>query len=360
VDPDTGEIIWMWRFIDHTIQDRNPAWPNYVGEGKSISDYPGKLDIFWKTDASQPDGDEGVVRDWHHCNSLNYNEDLDLLAINAKHWSEFYVIDHGNTFVPGDPAASFQLAASDAGDFIYRFGNPSAYKQGDPPGYQDEGDQQMYGSHNIQWIKKRARTDGPELPGAGNFLIFNNGCYNPGPNHSEVIEINPFLDAEGNDTGWYVNPPDAGYDSDNDSNQIVWLYESERPNRGTSFYARHISGCERQPNGNTLIMAGTQGHMFEVTEDGEVVWEYQEPINQNFYRFDGDSTSGSFRVHRYSPDYPGLAGRDLTPGSTLTGRIPVTVVPDIEPVPITGWGIPPGTSSEGGAGDVGEAGEGGY
>jgi hypothetical protein len=48
-------------------------------------------------------------------------------VVNAKHMSEFYVIDHGGTFVAGDYAASKALAASDAGDFLYRFGNPSAY-----------------------------------------------------------------------------------------------------------------------------------------------------------------------------------------------------------------------------------------
>ena len=44
-----------------------------------------------------------------------------------------------------------------------------------------------------------------------------------------------------------------------------------------SFYSSHISGCQRLPNGNTSIMSGNQGLMFEVTPTGEVVWQYTDP-----------------------------------------------------------------------------------
>jgi hypothetical protein len=335
VRKDTGEMVWEWKFLDHTIQDRNPAWPNYVGQGMTISDYPGKCDIFWQTDASAPNGDEGMVQDWHHCNSLNYNEELDLIVINAKHWSEFFVIDHGGTMVPGDFEATKALAASDAGDFLYRFGNPSAYKQGDAPSFKNGGHHQMYGSHNIHWIDMDTWPGGPTLNGMGNFLIFNNDCFNPNNNRSEILEINPFLglDGEGNvvDTGWFVNPPEAGYVAGGGlgmgggarqiSNQIVWSFTARNSN---SFYSGHISGCQRLPNGNTLVCSGTQGHLFEVTEDGEVVWDYVVPNLNNPSPIVNDTMAGAgtspFRVQRYGPEYPGLAGRDLTPMGTIVER----------------------------------------
>jgi hypothetical protein len=167
----------------------------------------------------------------------------------------------------------------------------------------------------------------------GNFIIYNNGCYNPNQNHSEILEINPFLglDGEGNvvDMGTWVNPPDAGYVTGRavgmgagttlDSNQVVWQYESRQPN---SFASMHISGCQRLPNGNTVVCSGTQGHLFEVTYDGEVVWDYVVPNigNPKPYVSDWSGGTSPFRCQRYGPEYPGLAGRDLTPGLTIAGR----------------------------------------
>ena len=31
------------------------------------------------------------------------------------------------------------------------------------------------------------------------------------------------------------------------------------------------------PNGNTLITESNKGHVFEVTRDGEIVWEFYSP-----------------------------------------------------------------------------------
>ena len=57
--------------------------------------------------------------------------------------------------------------------------------------------------------------------------------------------------------------------------------------------------------------------MFEVTPRGEVVWEY---INPFFLYSDAaggaggtEYTNATFRCHRYNPDHPALAGRDLDP-----------------------------------------------
>jgi hypothetical protein len=330
VDKD-GNEIWRWRFIDHVIQDKDPKLANYVGKGKTIADYPGKLDLNYITDqnrfgaagaatyskGARPDRDEslgvpGVTNDWQHTNALDYNEKLDHIAINAKHWSEFYVIDHGATFVPGDPEKSIELAASEAGDFIYRFGNPSAYQQGKRPGDKDEGDQQMYGCHDVEWID-----DG--FPGAGNFTIFDNGCYNPMGNISSLLEINPFLDANKKNTGRYVNPPDAGYGKNNISNQIVWSFETYK---GKNFYSFNVSSTQRLPNGNTLACAGAEAHIFEVTRDGEVVWEYINPLGRDglstFLPSTARGGNSVFRAYRYGVDHPAFKGKDLKPRGTIS------------------------------------------
>jgi hypothetical protein len=326
-----GTIVWEWVFLHHGIQDKNPDWPNYVGAGKTIADYPGRVDLHWMTDAESYKGTlgrAGLVSDWQHSNALDYNPDLDVIAINCKHWSEFYVVDHGATFVPGDPAASMALAAGPAGDIIYRFGNPSAYKQGIAPGFVNQGEQQMYGSHNIQWIKKTEYTNGPAIPGGGNFLIFNNGCYNPQEAQSEILEINPFLDASGNNTGYFVNPPLAGYDQNKNSEQIVWSFSSTEVN---SFYSQFASGCQRLANGNTLVCSARHGHFFEFTPSREIVWEYVNPLGasgaKNILTDSMSNDYSVFRVYRYAPSYPAFAGRVLTPLGMITDLYPATALP---------------------------------
>jgi hypothetical protein len=200
----SGTIVWEWCFFDHVVQDYDASKPNYVGAGLTVADYPNRLDL------NLPG--HNLKADWLHCNSLDYNPSLDQIVVNSVQ-GEFYVIDHGNTFVAGNPAASIALAAGAAGDFLYRFGDPARYGQGSPPSILEDwtlsttGDKQLGGSHDIHWIDEG-------LAGAGHFLVFNNAEYlSEHTSQSYVMEIDPYLDASGNDTGHYLNPPDAGYNT---------------------------------------------------------------------------------------------------------------------------------------------------
>lgn len=323
VDMD-GNVIWEWNITDHLVQDIDDTLPNYG----VIAENPGKMD---------PNFANGASGDWIHINSLDYNETLDHIVINNSTFSEAYVIDHGGTFVPGDPAASIALAASDAGDFLYRWGNPCVYDAGMCPASIHEGQsstnghQQVFFSHDIQWIREKEIGMGGNLPGAGNMLIFNNGSRQLGVTFSSVIEFNPYDGPMEN--GVYVPEMEAGYDQASPgmgagqlvSKQIVWSFQSTLP---TAFYSRYISGLQRLPNGNTLVCSGANGHLFEVTSAGEVVWEYISPV--------GDRTGDKYGIHtimsaaagerynslfkcvRYPPDYAGLAGRDVTPMGKIT------------------------------------------
>ncbi len=343
------QLIWQWWSMDHVCQSKNSTWPNYISDVKNA---PGKCNLFWKTDQSQPAGTEGVVNDWHHFNALDYNEDKDHIVVNAKHWSEFYVVDHGKTFVSFTGVASTDLplntaaAAGSAGNFIYRFGNPSAYNVGSAPSFMNDGNQQIFGAHCVRWIRPyhwnkphtgdtwsqpSAASPSVALPGAGNFIIFDNGVYRARDRRSRIHEINPYLNASGSVTANYVAQESAGWNSGTNytkSKQITWTYGSNLQN---SFYSSHISGVERLPNGNTAILAGNQGHMFQVTTGTApvVVWEYLSPLKSytaTAIHYDSDSTNfAPFRFQHYSTNYPGFTGRTLTPGATFTGN-PVRTV----------------------------------
>ncbi len=62
--------------------------------------------------------------------------------------------------------------------------------------------------------------------------------------------------------------------------------------------------------GNVLVCEGTSGRLFEVTRRGEVVWEWINPF-VNSHK--GEPMVSIYRAHRYAPDHPALADRDLDP-----------------------------------------------
>jgi len=121
--------------------------------------------------------------------------------------------------------------------------------------------------------------------GNGNVQIFDNGMHRVrGTSASKVIEV------------------------DRSSNEVAWSYQGSPQ---AQFFSGHISGATRLPNQNTLVCEGTSGRLFEVTRGGEVVWEWWNPVYN--MRPDGESMGWLFRAYRYSPDHPGLAGRELDP-----------------------------------------------
>ena len=301
-----GNVVWEWWTLDHVVQDENPDWPNYG----VIAEHPEKIDLNWGS---------GLRGNFTHQNSLDYNQALGQIVVNNSRRSEFYVIDHDGTFVGGDFAASKNLAAGPDGDILFRWGNPAAYDAGEGPSYgangnrSSEGDQQLHFSHDIQWIREG-------LPGAGNFLVFNNGARRAGGYRSEIVEINPYTGAY--PSADYISPLEIG----DPTRQRVWDFTSVEPN---SFYSAHISSAQRLPNGNTLVMSGRHGHIFQVTPDGEVVWEYTVPVMESvdegaslsdIYKkvISDQDHNWTFAAKWYPPDHPGLAGRDLTSQGQIT------------------------------------------
>ena len=123
----------------------------------------------------------------------------------------------------------------------------------------------------------------------GNILVFDNGLHRNTPcdgvgAYSRIVELNP------------------------STKEIVWEYKDEAP---FFFFSFACSGCQRLPNGNTLICEALMGRIFEVTPYGETVWEYVVPFYSKHPSF--GVTNFIFRAYRYGPDYPGLKGKTLDP-----------------------------------------------
>ena len=159
------------------------------------------------------------------------------------------------------------------------------------------------------------------LPGAGNVLVFDNGgaagfgIPNPGApdgtwnalrDHSRVLELNPLT----LEIVWEFTAGTAGYPTDGEDM--------------SKFYSRYKSAAQRLPNGNTLITESNCGRLFEVTTDGEIVWEYVSP--HNLATREGIFMSDVFRCYRYPYDWvPALdapAERAVVPPAHGEFRIP--------------------------------------
>ena len=209
---------------------------------------------------------------------LDYIPETDQIVLNSRHFSEFYLINHKT------------------GKIEYRWGNPGSYGQGKKPAWYDNGDQKVFGSHCAISLEN------------GNILLFDNGSERPEGNRSAVVEVDP------------------------KNGEIVWEYV---PKHSTSFYAYRQGAAQRLPNGNTFITSSHGGHLFEVTKDKKIVWDYVSPIYKgkavcvatDHEAFDlkyhqNATTNMIHRAFRYGADYPGLAGRDLSPKEPLVKDCP--------------------------------------
>lgn len=247
VDKD-GNTVWEWHAWDH------------IGTG------PDQLDINYKL--PEPVGFTYPNWDWSHFNSIDYIPATDQIVLNSRNFAEIYFVNHKT------------------GKIEYRWGNPSAYGKGKRPGWYDDGDQKMFGSHCATVLDN------------GNILIFDNGSEKPETRRSAVIEMDP-------KTG-----------------EIVWCFE---PKHTSSFFSYRQGAAQRLPNGNTFVTSTHGGHLFEVTKKGEIVWEYVSPIFGGKAKcVAGDDeafdpkyhqnamTNMIHRGYRYGTDYPGLKGRDLS------------------------------------------------
>ncbi|MBT5050085.1 MAG: aryl sulfotransferase [Rhodospirillaceae bacterium] len=87
--------------------------------------------------------------------------------------------------------------------------------------------------------------------------------------------------------------------------EIVWEYKGKPT---VTFFSWFISGAQRLASGNTLICEGAWGRLFEVTPDGDIVWEFINPhFSEDHPQFKDHNYV--FRAYRYAADSAEIAGR---------------------------------------------------
>ena len=284
IDRETKEIVWQWDSWDHLVQNFDPDKPNY-GEP---SDFPGRIDLNYHEQIVKGIETATERADWMHSNAIAYNPELDQVLLSARSFDEVWFIDHSTTT---------EEAAGPAGDLLYRWGNPAAYGQGELE------ERFFYNQHDLQWIE-------PGYLGEGNILAYNNREVDEnGEEYSAIIEFTPPL----NEDGSYNMIEGTGHYG---PEELIWHYASE------GFFSAVISSVQRLPNGNTFINQGRSGRLFEVTPEGEIVWDYVNPSITNSQLLEQGSlptefNNRIFRARKYGADYVGFEGRDLTPGEPL-------------------------------------------
>ena len=132
----------------------------------------------------------------------------------------------------------------------------------------------------IVWQKKWpdvAQQHCPVVTAQGTMLVFCNGNIRPpSVHHSRIVEY------------------------DLKTKELVWNYVDDMP---SSFFSPYMGSVQRLWNGNTFICESAFGRLFEVTPEGETVWEYVIP---NFAKYPsplnefitGEQNS-CFKAHRY-------------------------------------------------------------
>lgn len=119
----------------------------------------------------------------------------------------------------------------------------------------------------------------------GSILIFDNGTFrhHESATYSRVIQVN------------------------REDKSIAWEYKDPHP---MTFFTPFMGGAQRLRGGNTLITEAGFGRIFEVTEKGELVWEYVNPDFADYTGLDAKEIEGYFgypanalfRAYKYAPE----------------------------------------------------------
>ncbi len=241
-----GKIGWQWLAADHVDE---------LG-----FDAAARAAIRAAAEASRARG----AFDWLHLNSATY--------VGPNRW-----YDQGDRrFAPDNVIissrqASFVAIVARDGKVVWRLGPDFTRSKA------MQAIRQIIGQHHVHLIPKG-------LPGAGDLLVFDNGGAS---GYGYTSPIAP------RGTGALVRASSRVLEIDPVTLELVWSYQA--PGR---FYAANISSAQRLPNGNTLITEGPDGRLFEVTRDGQIVWEYVNPL------FAGPRASNAvYRAYRLPYDW---------------------------------------------------------
>ncbi|MBL4705854.1 MAG: aryl-sulfate sulfotransferase [Flavobacteriales bacterium] len=270
----SGIVVWEWSAWDHLVQDFDNTKDNFG----DISNSPRKLNI----NAGRS------IKDWMHCNALDYNADKDMIALSCPEMNEIYFIDHSVTTIEASGSSGGNYGFG--GDFLWRWGNSQIYGQG------VMSDQELFYQHDVSWIPSG-------MQDAGKLMLFNNRLDSSTRSAVYVIAPDTTVTGEYALNAGLFGPANAS-----------WSYDLP-PGLSSNI----LSGAQRLPNGNTLICSGRNGRYIEINELDTIVWKYVLPVTFGAIIEQGNTDQSQFLFNskRYSEDFSGFIGKNLTPGPKI-------------------------------------------
>jgi outer membrane protein assembly factor BamB len=109
----------------------------------------------------------------------------------------------------------------------------------------------------------------PRVLNNGNILLLDNRGDLTHGGHSRVLEFNPRTQV------------------------IEWEWPGEQD---VDFYTPICGTAGRLENGNTLIAESNRGRLFEITPDGEIVWEFYIPERAQYTNYKTTKVLNSMRI----------------------------------------------------------------
>jgi len=254
IDGVNGQIVWEWRFIDHTVQGTNSSLVNY---GVS-SETPNKFNV-----ATQG---TGGYNDWQHLNGIDYNPARDQIVFSCKHLKEVFVIDHSTTTAEAKTGSGG--LSGKGGDFLFRWGNPTNYgKTGATFGVIHDA---AWGLGETYQAQSEDSTLSTYHAYAGMISVWSN------TNVGGMCIQPPYIDSS------YLFQYVAG------SSYLPSTHYRKLTLTGNS---TNMGGNQLLPNGNMLLFAGAGASTaYEKSPSGSTVWS-------------NNTANGCSKVTRYSAAY---------------------------------------------------------
>ena len=237
-----GRIVWKWLAADHI-----DAFGFNQEERAAI-----------KSAASGGPFPRRGSYDWLHINSATY--------VGPNHWydagDQRFAPD--NVIISSRQASIIAVIARD-GDVVWKIGPDFTRSKA------EQAIGQIIGQHHAHMIPQG-------LPGAGNIMVFDNGGSSGYGTPSPIAT---------NGQGVYARATSRVLEIDPVTLKLVWSYAAP------DFFSFNISSAQRLPNGNTLITEGAPGRIFEVTREGDIVWEYMVAPAKT-----GRKSNATYRAYR--------------------------------------------------------------
>ena len=232
-----GNIVWEHLDLHHHHDGRRLAHGGAIylsmeemdaGLAAKVKGGGEPLDRMLADVVREVDADGNLLWEWHAAEHLDTEIDILPESCNRWEWTHLnaaFFLDDERVMMSSRQLSRIYIVEKSSGKVLERFG----------PG-------PFFGQHD------------PHLLPNGNILVFDNGSYRTHGSgaivHSRVLEF------------------------DMKTREVVWEYKDTPM---YSFQSAFLSGAEILPNGNILVAEGGRGRIFQITPEGEVVWEFINP-----------------------------------------------------------------------------------